>query len=149
MFLPVRKLYILIRTDMASMTTGRIAAQASHASNQFVFQYYKDLERLTSDPKTFEDLIYRTKRTYSEWESQTSSGFGTVIVLNGGTEADIRSTLDKLDENDYTYAKVVDPEYPIKDGNSIHFVENVLTCAYVFPIHDRADNHELSHLKLL
>lgn len=149
MLIPIRKLYILVRTDMDSMTPGRIAAQASHAANQFVFDYNKDIEHYGKDYKALGDILAPLRESYEEWVNQTPSGFGTVIVLNGGGERDIRSFLETLDQNDYFFARVIDPEYAVKDGNSVHFVENVLTCAYVFPIHYRLDNHELSHLKLL
>lgn len=147
MLIPVRKLYILIRTDMASMTTGRIAAQASHASNQFVHDYNYDIERLSKNAIYAEEVL-KLKTAYQEWIKQTGRGFGTVIVKDGGTEKNIRQLLNKIPLEDYTHAPVIDPEYAIKDGETVHLVENVLTCAYIFPIHNR-DNYELSHLDLL
>ena len=35
-------LYILMRTDMDSMNPGKAMAQASHASNTFVFRFGKE-----------------------------------------------------------------------------------------------------------
>ena len=56
-------LYILMRTDMDSMNPGKAMAQASHASNAFVFRFGK------------ENLV-------KQWQGETQQGFGTVLVLD-------------------------------------------------------------------
>lgn len=146
-----QKLYILIRTDMDSMTVGRIAAQASHAANQFVGDIHAEIEsrKLTSSIAGNFDNGKRYSKFYKKWYEQTNSHFGTVIVLNGGSEKDIFTVLEKLDGEKYFWQPVIDPEYSVKDGDTIHVVNNVLTCAYIFPIHDMEENLELMDLPLL
>ncbi len=75
------RLYILMRTDMASGTPGKMMAQASHASNAFVKRAFD----------VGEDI--------SGWTNQTDQGFGTVIVLDGGNINDIRNSIEILYRN--------------------------------------------------
>jgi peptidyl-tRNA hydrolase len=131
------KLYIIMRTDMDSMSVGRIAAQASHAANQFVY----DLERKGNS----NDALMKR---YIAWKNQTLGGFGTVIVLDGYNQELIEDVLYRLEEEEQFFSGVViDPEYGVRDGEFVHMVENVMTCAYVFPIAD--DVGELAELPLL
>lgn len=107
------RLYIIMRTDMDSGTPGKMMAQASHASNAFVKKAFD----------VGEDI--------SEWTNQTNQGFGTVIVLDGGTINDIRHSIEILDQNGYVCDMVFDPTYPLSDGNFTHLIP-VETCAYVY-----------------
>ena len=86
----VQKLYILVRTDMDSMTVGRIAAQASHASNQFVGEIHAEIEskKLTASVANTFDDGKQLVRYFKKWVSQTDSFFGTVIVLYAGSQED-------------------------------------------------------------
>lgn len=112
-------LYILMRTDLASMTPGRAVAQGSHAANKFTY--------------TMDAQGRSTCRPYQMWlDAAGGQGFGTVIVLDGGSMADIEKTIDALDNAGIMYADIVtDPTYPVKDGEFVHYV-NINTCAYVF-----------------
>jgi peptidyl-tRNA hydrolase len=134
------KLYIIMRTDMDSMSVGRIAAQASHAANQFVY----DLERKGNS----NDALMKR---YIAWKNQTLGGFGTVIVLDGYSQELIEDLLYRLEEGNleqqFFSSVVIDPEYGVRDGDFVHMVENVMTCAYVFPITD--DVGDLQELSLL
>lgn len=130
------RLYILIRTDLPSMTTGRAMAQASHASNAFIHKYGK-------------------RKEVQEWQKETKQGFGTAIVLAAslGEINDVFLQLNALFPNgiqDY----VIDPEYGIKtnkemfdlinpkkvqftktiinDDGSVILFKDEITCAYVF-----------------
>ena len=107
------RLYILMRTDMASGTPGKMMAQASHASNAFVKRAFD----------VGEDI--------SGWTNQTDQGFGTVIVLDGGNINDIRNSIDILYRNGYVCDVLLDPTYPLVDGNYTHLIP-VETCAYVY-----------------
>lgn len=127
----VRKLYILVRTDMDSMTPGRIAAQCAHAANQFVW-YIPYTERAS------------LKHHYEIWRKQTGNGYGTTVVLNAGNKEQLQSVKAKLSmSNLYTYGVVIDPEYPIRDGEVTHIIKNVETCAYAFFIGDDLDDDTL------
>lgn len=107
------RLYILMRTDMESMNPGKGMAQASHASNAFVKKSFD----------VGEDI--------SDWTNQTNQGFGTVIVLDGGSINDIRHTIEILDQNGYICDMLLDPTYPLIDGSVVHLIP-VETCAYVY-----------------
>lgn len=104
-------LYILMRTDLDSMNPGKAMAQASHASNQFV----------ATLPKDAHDI-------YNEWLQ--CNGFGTVLVL-GVTEVQMRTSVAVANVLDLVSDVVHDPTYPLRDGDSTHFIP-LDTCAFVF-----------------
>lgn len=132
------KLYFLVRTDMDTMklSSGRIAAQVSHATNAFeqTIKNWTDNENL--------------QKRYYEWSKQTPQGFGTAIVLNGGTLDNIQNVIQGLDPRKYIASLVIDPEYVIRDGEVTHIVPQVATCAYVFPLVDEYLN-PLAEIPLL
>ena len=72
-------LYILMRTDMDSMNPGKAMAQASHASNAFVYRWGKE-------------------KAVKEWQGETQQGFGTVLVL-GVTGDELYSVVEKVNES--------------------------------------------------
>jgi|TARA_B110000211_G_C13929613_1_gene486546 hypothetical protein len=100
-----------MRNDMDSMNPGKAMAQASHASNQFV----------ATLPTDAYDI-------YNEWLQ--CNGFGTVLVLEV-TEAQMRTSVAVADALDLVSGIVHDPTYPLRDGDSTHFIP-VDTCAFVF-----------------
>ena len=110
-------LYILMRNDMESMTPGKAAAQSAHAANAVKHHFMTKIK----DKVAIEE--------FSFWESQTSQGFGTTIVL-GVTETQMKETIEFLSKW-YTSGIVHDPTYPVKDGNVMHLIP-VDTCAYLF-----------------
>ncbi len=113
-------LYILMRTDLASMNAGKGMAQASHASNAFV--------RHVEDSR-----IKKTKETiglFNKWSNSTLQGFGTVLVL-GVNEIQMRTAVDVAKSLDFVAGVVHDPTYPLVDGDFVHFLP-LDTCAYIF-----------------
>ncbi|MFA7408380.1 MAG: peptidyl-tRNA hydrolase [Anaerolineaceae bacterium] len=116
-------LYILMRTDLASMNPGKACAQACHAANMFVHE----VESRFSE-RDRHDLI--------DWSKQTIQGFGTTIVL--GADWDTIAEKVHFAINDGFVAGIVrDPTYPIRDGEVTHLIP-LDTCAYIF-VRDRTD----------
>jgi hypothetical protein len=129
-------LYILMRTDLPSLSTGRAAAQASHASNAFIHKFGGR-----------EDVI--------RWQAQTPQGFGTAIVLSAGFR-DITETIrechgagfgvcDTVIDPDYvvpisselvTFLNTDDTRFEVEtsatDPNKSFIHRSEVTCAYVF-----------------
>jgi len=58
-----------------------------------------------------------------------ADGFGTVITLSV-SEAIINAVLKEYKHKDDICGRIVDPTYPVRDGEITHKVE-CLTCAYV------------------
>lgn len=123
-------LYILMRTDMDSMNPGKAIAQGSHATSYFM----SIMEGRLHNP---EDNLSPVFELYKLWKSQTEFDFGTVIVLDAGSEARFNNILDKADERDLFCATITDPTYPVQDGLVTHLVP-VTTCGFVFG--DKNDN---------
>jgi hypothetical protein len=124
-------LYILIRTDLPSMSSGRAMAQASHASNAFIKKFGKHKE-------------------VQSWQRQTNQGFGTAIVLAADLPTIVKTRLS-LHSN--IHGEVIDPDYVIPissevfpyikpeslymfeesdDGKRYFFHREEVTCAYIF-----------------
>ena len=109
-------LYILMRTDLDSLNPGKAMAQASHASNAFVYRWGKE-------------------KTVKEWQGETQQGFGTVLVL-GVTGDELYKVVETVDYNlrfkEDVYADIIhDPTYPVQDGEVVHHIP-VDTCGYDF-----------------
>lgn len=104
-------LYILMRTDLASMNPGKAVAQGAHAANQFIYSYegWEDVEK---------------------WEKETVSGFGTTIVLEVD-EATMRKTIQLASSTGVLHDTVHDPGYPVRDGEVTHLIP-LDTCGYIF-----------------
>ncbi len=113
-------LYILMRTDLASMNAGKGMAQASHASNAFV-RHVED----SRIKKTAETIGW-----FNNWSNSTLQGFGTVLVL-GVNEIQMRTAVDVAKSLDFVAGVVHDPTYPLVDGDFVHFLP-LDTCAYIF-----------------
>lgn len=141
-----KRLYILMRSDLPSMTTGRAMAQSSHAANAFIKKYGKR-----------KDVI--------AWQKETSQGFGTAIVLAASLQQIKDICLNLSEPHEF----VVDPEYGVRineelfelidqgkilntktiineDGSVVIFKKEI-TCAYVFGSKDDLDPI-LGHLNL-
>jgi hypothetical protein len=114
-------LYILMRTDMASMNPGKAVAQGSHAANQMQ-------TRVASATQYIQDC-------FNEWQNQGASGFGTAICLSVDDRM-MRRVMDGLAISvmapDFALGGIVrDPTYPLRDGEVTHLIP-VDTCAYLF-----------------
>lgn len=141
------RLYILMRNDLPSMTTGRAMAQASHASNAFIKRFGKD-------------------KLVQAWQRETKQGFGTAIVLT----SNITEIHDVLNKSKGFKIKdlVLDPDYVISvtseiypyiafdyrrmfttidNSNQYLFHREVITCAYIFGTREEL-SPILGHLKL-
>jgi len=141
-------LYILMRTDLASMNAGKAMAQASHASNAF----WKHINDTYFDLLVDEDTVgHEIERLANMWQLETNRGFGTVLVL-GVNETQMRTAVDIAEKLDYVAGVVHDPTYPIlvplelgmtlaemdnhsvfEVGEKANYVTIPLdTCAYIF-----------------
>lgn len=121
-------LYILMRTDLASMNAGKAAAQASHASNAFVHEVNERRDDLRRGAVSENNRL--AVRMADEWRKQTSQGFGTVIVL-GVNENEMRSAVVTALKLGFIADVIHDPTYPLVDGEIVHQLP-LDTCAYVF-----------------
>jgi len=131
------RLYILMRNDLPSLSVGRAAAQASHASNAFIH-------------------AWGTHNDVKEWQRQTPQGFGTAIVLSAN-----KTQIEKiLKSRVIPQGWVVDPDYVVSisveltpyikgvfkevsktDPSKILIHRKEKTCAYVFGLKE-----DLEHL---
>lgn len=121
-------LFILMRTDLNSLNPGKMAAQASHASNAFV-NHFQTMMREEA-PNQASDKTAALNKAFYEWENSTDQGFGTVLVLGGKWESQIKPALNEL-AGKYICGPVFDPTYPLVDGEVVHYIP-LHTCAYVF-----------------
>ena len=141
-----------MRTDIGSMTPGRVAAQATHGGTELE-QYMNKLK----GRKTGKDS--EIAKLHNQWLKQAGN-FGTTIVLDLAEyefgdrifypDGGIESTLDHLKEWSedglMVFGKIHDPTYPIKDGDATLFAQ-VDTGIWLF-----GDAHEIGeavqHLEL-
>jgi peptidyl-tRNA hydrolase len=123
-------LYILMRTDMASMNPGKGMAQAAHASDVFMFRAFTadfvegfdewtGVVNLGEYPEEDEDSLVQSK------------GAGTTITLAVGSEKELREIVEAAREDGFRAGMYLDPSYPIRDGLVTHLLP-VITCGYVF-----------------
>ena len=88
-----------MRNDLPSMSAGRAAAQASHASNAF---WHKS----------------GVLQTAQSWANETPQGFGTAIVL-GTTLDELRFLLDKAGNTGFLGEAIIDPDYAISISSEL------------------------------
>lgn len=126
-------LYILMRTDMESLTPGKAMAQAAHAANQF--QSINIRDEPTSGSQS------------AEWFNQ-GNGFGTTIVLGVDSEREMWEIVQAAIEDDFEAGVVMDSSYPLRDGKVVHLLP-VNTCAYIFtPCRDKEKISAIAGLSL-
>lgn len=132
-------LYILMRTDMASMNPGKAMAHAAHAANQFqtkINNYFIKLRRDGLKNKKLDQL-------YFHWKQETGL-FGTTITLGAPIEA-IRNVVNLFPEQ--CAGIVHDPSYPLRDGDVLHLIP-LDTCGYIFCDKETEAAEVLSHWSL-
>lgn len=122
-------LYILMRTDMTSMNSGKAQAQAAHAANVFTYRHApRNIEGFAQ--WVGEDNVH----DFPEEESDSwiqSKGAGTTITLAVETERELREIIGAAREEGYAAALYEDKTYPVRDGKVTHLLP-VITCGYVF-----------------
>lgn len=132
------RLYLLMRTDIAQMNPGKLAAQAAHAATQFVFDV---LDQDKSDSS-----VQALLKEMSIWREQGSGGFGTKITL-AATETQIHEKLAVMNGRfGLQVGLVIDPTYPMTNYWGEPFVRKEMTGAYVFVPHT-APREVLEELK--
>jgi len=122
-------LYIIMRNDLDSMNPGKAIAQGSHASNAFLAKFNRMMQEYSVDSAK-KERAEKLNKDVTTWETATSQGFGTVLVLEGSMP-DIDDAVSKVKDRGYLADIVHDPTYPIKDGGVVHHLP-LDTCAYVF-----------------
>lgn len=133
-------LYILMPLDIPSMNPGKAMAQASHASNAFIY----GTRQVPINYGTPQQPEYRlgwsdmdlgvhknVSNTVDSWEESTPQGFGTTIVLGIPEGTSLWSIVEEARSEGFIADVVVDPTYPIRDGRLTHYAP-ADTCAYVF-----------------
>ena len=128
-------LFVIMRTDLESMSSGKMAAQACHGANACV----KDIR--DSGNKYMNDLL-------DVWEDSTPSGFGVTIILDGGPMVDIvdLAVSMSLRNSDRISSGIIhDPSYPISDGDVTHLIP-LNTCMYMF--YDKNEHNLLDRYPL-
>lgn len=130
------RFYFIPRTDMASMTPGRMMAQCSHGSHQI----FKDIEEW----EAINSKAYPIQK-FDEWRTE-AHGFGTAIILSPNENIDQVTDFQNMkmcfERNEYVMCNiVVDPEYFVKDGDTVHIVPNVVTGIYFFGTKEILETH--------
>jgi 2-C-methyl-D-erythritol 4-phosphate cytidylyltransferase len=125
-------LFLLMRTDLNSLNSGKAMAQAAHAGNAFETAFEAEMQSSNTT----------LHQSYYEWKTQTPQGFGTTIVL-GASMAQIRTDVEWLKRNNFMAEIIHDPTYPLVDGSVTHLIP-LDTCAYVF-----APNKDEPYLKMV
>lgn len=111
-------LYILMRTDLDSLNPGKAIAQGSHATSLFE----NEMQGNQDDHMNLLSL---------KWDSDCI-GFGTTIVLGVPNERELKSRISEASDRSKVISDIVlDPTYPIKDGQAIHCLP-LVTCGYIF-----------------
>jgi len=113
-------LYILMRSDLDSLNPGKAMAQASHASNAMVH-------------KASQSKNKHVQKMLKKWQTETTQGFGTCLVLDCHDEVNMIEILGEFAERkcDIVGEIVNDPSYPIRDSEITHYI-SLNTCAYIF-----------------
>lgn len=115
----MKVLYILVRSDMASMNPGKAIAQGSHATSRF----HRRMEA---------DTVGTDMAAYVEWCSESSSrDFGTVLTLAVSSCEDLVNIIDYAKQFGLVAGLVHDDTYPLRDGNMTHYIP-VDTAGYIF-----------------
>lgn len=140
------RLYVWIRSDLASMTPGKACAQVAHAASQAAGFYNRNNQEDQWVYKRWEDSAATEARPGSKFAADAFEKFGTTIVLDGVDDI----TLEELyyitlptEQCADDFGIVVDPTYPLKDGKKLLFVE-MLTCVWMFADADHPAVDKLS-----
>lgn len=105
-------LYLLMRTDLASLNPGKACAQAHHAAIH-----------MTEQLRHMEATVH-----YNEWVMQAGQ-YGTVLTF-GVDIATLTNVVGVAHAKGYVCGRVTDPTYPLRDGQVTHLL-TLVTCGYV------------------
>jgi Peptidyl-tRNA hydrolase PTH2 len=109
-------LYLLMRTDLNSLNPGKACAQAHHAGTQLANRMRGSL------------LKPLLRDWYVTWTNQAEE-YGTVLCL-GCNEAQMKHYLEEARIRGLLFGCVIDPTYPIQDGQVTHLLP-LTTCGYI------------------
>jgi peptidyl-tRNA hydrolase len=113
-------LYILMRTDMASMNPGKAVAQGAHAANMF--------HEIMARRRVAKNQHDKTYKDFAKWQGDRM--FGTTITL-GVTGDQLLEKVAAARTAGFTSDICRDPTYPLRDGAVTHLIP-LDTCGYVF-----------------
>jgi hypothetical protein len=126
-------LYLFGRTDIQDMNPGKLAAQTSHATDDF--NAWKQL--ILSMPDQYVELIIE----FATW--QEDRNFGRVIVLE--------ATLEQMEmvnaENDFA-GLTTDPTYPWRNYYGELFLTEEVTSGWCFMCNQTVPSESLKTLSL-
>ncbi len=111
-------LYVIPRTDLDSLNPGKMAAQACHA------QRHADtvLGAAAGSDMVRDGGTEENRTAYAEWCAETAQGFGTTIVLAGGSGDALHALVKEARGLGLAAGVVHDPTYPIRDGQFTHAI---------------------------
>lgn len=110
------------------MTAGRVGAQAAHAASQAAYMFNRHYDAGLSQYNEWEDQAVEVPDKHFEVDAY--KGFGTVILLEVRSKAELMATRRDIDRVGKCFTgMVVDPTYPVRDGHETHYVE-IPTCAW-------------------
>jgi peptidyl-tRNA hydrolase len=130
-------LYILMRDDLESLNAGKAIAQGSHATNDF-----EEWARYHEAKDDFQPV--------REWRDDRSFGRCLTVAAKPHQIDKIMTMMDESDDVNFGGGIIVDPTYPVTDGEVIHKID-LLTCGWVFvwDSESYADQRILRELKKL
>lgn len=118
-------LYLFLRKDMDSLNhAGKMIAQGAHAANH------------AATAIAAGQFGAKVMQQFSQWEKQTSQGFGTTIVFGRVfdrplTIQDIRLLVEEATRFGFAAGVTHDPTYPLLDGKTLHTFP-CDTCGWIF-----------------
>ena len=128
-------LYILMRSDLDSLNTGKAVAQGAHAANQFSYDMHQLQDAIPDDSDIMTGPLAtpendRLRLLFEQWESSTPQGFGVTICLDViGYQLPL--VVEAAKRMNCAAGVTHDPSYPLLDGKVLHLLP-LDTCGYVF-----------------
>lgn len=133
-------LYIVARSDLASLNPGKLAAQCCHAANDF-------MNTLKKEETNFPDS--NSVQVFNKWLKESSQHtFGTTIVLDGYNEENMKYIFDTVTSMGIDGRWVMDDTYPVKDGEVTHLLP-INTCFWLFFHGEDYEENALNFVKTL
>lgn len=130
------RLYIWVRTDLASMTPGKACAQVAHAASAHAaqMQVLSEHNRRHKAWREWANSAVNERHPKSTNNSEHFKEFGTTIVLQAENRFDMDCLLERFNNSGDFAGMIVDPSYPIRDGEATVFSEVATVCwAFIDP----------------